>query len=79
MYISKTTIHLPKVMWKWVIKLTKFGPKVTMKPMNNIALLWSNALFIYGEKIQILNRVINKYRNAFSTIHSEWDESEILQ
>ena len=63
LYIDKITINLPKVMYRWATIIIKIGPKVTMKPKNTLALLWSNALLIYGEKIQILNGVINKYIN----------------
>ena len=66
-------------MYRWDTIIIKIGPKVTMKPKNTLALLRSNALCKHGEKVQILNRVVKKYINAFSTIHSEWDESEILQ
>ena len=66
-------------MYIWATIVLNIGPKVTMKPKNTLALLRSNALSKHGEKVQIFNRVINKYINAFSTIHGEWDESEILQ
>ena len=66
-------------MYIWATIIINIGPKVTMKPKNTPAPLGSNALCKHGEKVKILNRVRNKYRNAFSTIHSEWNESEILQ
>ena len=66
-------------MYIWATIIINIGPKVTMKPKNTLALLGRNALCKHGEKVQILNRVIKKYINAFSTIHSEWDETEILQ
>ena len=78
LYMDKITIHLPKVMYRWANIVINIGPKVT-KPKNTLSLLRSNALLKHGGKVQILNGVINKYRNAFSTIHSELDESEILQ
>ena len=49
--------------------IVNIGPKVTMKPKNTLALIWSNALHTYGEKVQILNRVINKHINVFPTMH----------
>ena len=61
----------PKVMYRWATIITNIGPKMTMEPKNTLALLWSNALVIYGEKIQILDGVINKYRDVFLTMHSE--------
>ena len=64
-------------MYIWATIIINIGPKVTMKPKNTLALLRSNALFKHGEKVQIINGVINKYRNAFITIHSELDESEV--
>ena len=70
-YIEKITIHLPKVMYRWAIIIINIGPKVTMKPKNTLALLRSNALSKHGEKVQILNRVINKNINVFLTMHGK--------
>ena len=58
--IDKIKIFLPKFMYIWATSITRIGPKVTMRPKNTPDLLWSNTLFLYGEKIQILNGVINK-------------------
>lgn len=69
LYIYKITIHLPKFMFIWATIIINIGPKVTMKPKNTLALIWSNALFTYGEKVQILNRLINKHINVLPTMH----------
>ena len=58
-------------MYRWATIIINIGPKVTMNPKNTLALLRSNALSKHGGKVQILNGVINKYINAFPTIHSE--------
>ena len=50
---------------------------MTMKPKYNLALLWSNALYIYGERMKIIYEMINKYRNTFLTMHFEYVESEV--
>ena len=59
------------------ISITNVGPRMSMKTKDHIALLWSNALYIYGEKMQILYEIINKYIITFLTMHSEWAESVV--
>ena len=69
--ITRITPHLPKVIQIRAIFFINFGPRMTMKPKDNLALLWRNALYIDGEKMQIIYEMINEYKNTFLTMHCE--------
>ena len=75
--ITRITPQLPKVMQRRAISITNAGPRMTMKPKYNLALLWRNSLYINGERMQILCEMNKKYINTFLTMHCEYVESEV--